>query len=192
MDPPDITAKGIPAIVNGWLALFADAAASGNVKGILTLFLSAGWLRDNLVFTWTHRSLCGHDAILDYLENRLGPANLSNVRLDEDHGIKPNHNPQLQMIEAALTFETPAAYGRGHIRLMRDRDGKWKALTLFLTLDDLKGHEEKGSESGYYEGHTRTWNEVHEEEKVRIESDPHVIISEPLRQFINTMLTSRQ
>jgi hypothetical protein len=75
---------------------------------------------------------------------------------------------------------------------MRDRDGKWKALTLYLTLDDLKGHEEKGSESGYYEGHTRTWNEVHEEEKVRIESDPHVIISEPLRQFINTMLTSRQ
>ncbi|KAF8505013.1 FAD/NAD-P-binding domain-containing protein [Gautieria morchelliformis] len=176
MDSSDTTAQGITAIVKRWLAVFADAAASGNVKAILPLFLKVGWLRDILVFTWTHRSLRGHDAIFDYLDNTLGPANISNVRLDEDHGIKPNHDPKLQMIEAALTFETPTAYGRGHIRLMRDRDGKWKAFTFFLTLDDLKGHEEKGPESGHYDGHTRTWNEVHEEEKARSERDPHVII----------------
>ena len=187
MDSPDISTKGgITAIANGWITQFANAAASGDVKCILTLFLSVGWLRDTLVFTWTHRSLCGHDAIIDYLANRLGPAGLRNFELDEDHSIEPNYDPKLRMIEAALTFETPVAYGRGLVRLLQDKDGSWKAFTLFLTLDDLKGHEEKVFESGYYDGHTRTWNEVHEEEKARIESDPHVIISGCLQQLNTT------
>ena len=166
------------AIANAWLAQFADAAASGDIEATVAMFLSGGWLRDILVFTWTHRSLCGHDAISNYLENRLGTANIRNVKLDEDHGIWPSFDPDRHIVEAAFTFETPIAYGRGLIRLLQDKDGEWKALTVFLTLDDFKGHEEKGSESGYYDGHTRTWNEVHEEERARIEKDPHVIISE--------------
>ena len=168
------------AIANDWISQFSSAACATDVKAIVSLFLSHGWLRDILVFTWTHRSQCGHDAIFAYLENRLSQANIRNIKLDEDHGIIPNYNPEQKIIEAALTFETPIAYGRGLVRLLKDKDGKWKAFTAFLTLDDIKGHEEKGPCSGYYNGHERTWNEVFEEEKARIEKDPHVIIGEYL------------
>lgn len=61
---------------------------------------------------------------------------------------------------------------------MQDQDGTWKAFTLFLMLNDIKGHEEKGARSGYYDGHTTTWNEVYE--KARIEKDPDLIIGEHL------------
>ena len=182
--------QGITAIVDAWLARFADAAVSGNVKAAIALFLSKGWLRDILVFTWTHRSLCGHDAIFNYLDNRLGKAGIRNMKLDKDHGILPNFDLNQQIIEAAFTFDTPVAYGRGLIRLRQDKDGEWKAYTAFLTLDDFKGHEEKGFDSGYYDGHTRTWNEVHEEERARIEKDPYVIISKYLSWcLIYTKLT---
>ena len=167
-------------ITGDWLAQFSWAADSADVVGVVALFLSSSWLRNVLVFTWTHHSLHGHDAIFNYLSNHLSQANIRNVKLDKDHGIQPNYNPEEHIIKAALTFETPIAYGRGLIRLLKDQDGKWKAFTVFLTLDDIKGHEEKGPESGYYDGHTRTWNEVHEEEKARIEKEPHVIIGEHL------------
>ncbi|KAF8582165.1 dimethylaniline monooxygenase [Ramaria rubella] len=159
-----------------WLSQFSTAVSSGDVKATTTLFLSNGWLRDILVFTWNHRSLCGHHAISEYLTNHLEDAKIRNVELDEDHSIMPTYAPEQELIEAAFKFETPIAIGRGHVRLLQDYSGAWKALTVFTTLDDLKGHEERSFESGYYEGHTRTWSEVYEEEKARIETDPHVII----------------
>ncbi|KAF8516998.1 FAD/NAD(P)-binding domain-containing protein [Gautieria morchelliformis] len=171
MDPPRVS-----RIAAEWLALFAAAAASGDAQRTTRLFLRTGWLRDILVFTWTHRSLCGRDAIFDYLANRLGQAGIADVRLDADHGVRPNYDPKRQIIEAALTFGTPLARGRGLVRLMQDGDGEWRAFTLFLTLDDLKGHEEKGPASGHYADRTKTWNEAHAEERARIEADPHVII----------------
>jgi hypothetical protein len=173
-------------ISRSWLAKLDAAFASDDVEAATALFLSDGWLRDLLVFTWTHRSLCGHVAISEYLAGHIFQAKIRDVKLDEDHGIPPRVVPirEQPMVEAALTFDTPIAHGRGYIRLLKDGDGEWKALAAFLMLDDLKGHEEKGFESGHYERRTKTWQEVQEETTAHIENDPHVIISVSFITFL--------
>ena len=55
--------------------------------------------------------------------------------------------------------------------------GEWKALTVFIMADNLKGYEEVGRETGIYGAHTLSWEEVNANRRANIESDPQVIIS---------------
>jgi hypothetical protein len=164
-------------IASSWLVKFDAAASLGNAKATTALFLEIGWLRDLLVFSWTHRSIYGHNNILAFLSDTLPKAQIRNIKLDLDHTISPRivsiPDP---MVEAALTFDTPILHGRGFIRLLEADCGEWKALSVFMMADDLKGHEEKGPESGYYGQHSKTWDEVQQEMTVRIEKDLQVLI----------------
>jgi hypothetical protein len=45
-----------------------------------------------------------------------------------------------------------------------------------VMLDDLRGSEELGHESGLYEGHTITFQEVLEQRIAEVERDPQVLI----------------
>jgi hypothetical protein len=54
--------------------------------------------------------------------------------------------------------------------------GDWKALSVFMMMDDLKGHEEVGYEDGVYGGHTLGWEDVNRERREKVESNPHVIV----------------
>ena len=45
-------------------------------------------------------------------------------------------------VEAAFTFECAHGHGRAFVRLVRDVDGVYRALSLFMELSDLVGHEE--------------------------------------------------
>lgn len=169
--------KSSADIASAWLAKFGVAVSAGDAQAATAMFLGFGWLRDVLVLTWTHRSRCGHHDISSYFADHLHKAQITNVKLDEDNGISPAMIPTpALMVEAALTFDTPIVHGRGLIRLLQDQSGEWKALSVFLMAMDLRGHEEKGCDSGYYDGHTKTWNEVHMEQVAQIESDPHVLI----------------
>jgi hypothetical protein len=177
--------KGAATIAHSWLVKLDAATSSSDVEATTSLFLNNGWLRDVLVFTWTHRSLCGHGAIAAFLSSHLRQAQIRNIKLDEDHGISPSviTTSGHAMVEAALTFDTPIVHGRGLTRLLQDQGGEWKALSVFLVVDDLKGHEEKDFESGLYDGHTKTWNEVQEVRRARVEKDPHVLIGEYLNIY---------
>ena len=48
------------------------------------------------------------------------------------------------MVQAFLKIETNNGWGEGLVRLVPDTNdnGKWKAFTMFTTLQELKRHEE--------------------------------------------------
>ncbi|KAG8220294.1 dimethylaniline monooxygenase [Butyriboletus roseoflavus] len=167
------------AIAHAWLKDFIEITASGNAHHFATkLFKPDGWFRDVLVFTWDTRTLHGHGKISDYLEKKLASANITNVVLDETPELRPSPFtlPFGQGIEFSFRFETPIAFARGLARLLPMTLSGMKALSVFVMMEDLKGHKESVAETGLYGGHTITWNEVLEERRLKVENDPQVVI----------------
>lgn len=166
-------------IAEDWLRSFALAAFRGDVSEVVKTFLLNGWLRDALVFTWDTRSLEGHDKISAYLLNTLSSAHLSNFKLEDRPGLLPERVLDDAGIGAGFTFETPDRHGRGYFFLLQDdASEEWRALTVYVAVEDIKGHEELGREAGVYGGHTIAWEEIYAARRSAIESDPHVVISE--------------
>lgn len=165
-----------------WLLAFSDAIAKRDVQALTHSFLPHGWLRDTLVFSWDNRSLEGPKRIAEYLSNSLPNAQIGDIKLDDRPGLAPSFfpaSPVLSGIQFAFTFETPSITGRGFTRLLPDSQGGlgWKALSVYVTVDNIKGHEEMDHELGLYDGHTKSWGEVRAERRARVESDPQVVIS---------------
>ena len=178
-------------IAKVWLAEFADAIASGDSKVVAQTFLPDGWLRDVLTFTWDLRALEGRDKISAYLTDTLAPANVTNIALDQT----PHLGPETEMfspkeghgISFAFTYETRVARGRGYARLMPDTvDSKWKGWAVCMMVEDLKGYEEQGYESGIWEGHTAAWCDVLAGRHADVEKDPFVLVGKYLLR-INAM-----
>lgn len=158
--PVSVDAK---VVAHAWLKEFIEITTSGNAHNFATkLFKPDGWFRDVLIFTWDNRTLHGHEKIVEYLEKNLTSAKITNVVLDETPAFcpAPFALPAFgQGIEFSFRFETPIAFGRGLARLLPTSPTEMKALSVFVMMDDLKGHEEAGPETGLYGGHTITWNE---------------------------------
>lgn len=155
--PDTANAPDAYAISTTWLATFGKALEEGNVEGLLPCILPHGWFRDILVFTWDNRSAHGHDSIRSFLAPTLPNAQITNVRLDERQYYKPMYGSIMGPVLGVGTgflFDTPIATCQGYARLMQDPEGAWKAVSIFVMMMDLKGHEEMGQESGVYGGHT--------------------------------------
>ncbi len=129
-----------------WLSSLTFAISTGEALQVSKLFLPDGWLRDILVFAWDVRSLGGRDKIASYLSDKIAPARLTDIRLNETEGLIPRTVPIPATpdvgVELAFTFECRHGHGRAHARLLRDPNGAFKALSLFVDLADLAGHEE--------------------------------------------------
>ena len=168
-------------IATEWLSKFAESVSTGDVQSTISTFLPHGFLRDLLIFSWNNRTLEGHEMISAYLSDSLAPAQITNVQLDEQAGLKPEFFPvtsSITGVAAAFTFESCLFHGRGYFRLCPgESPSEWKALTVFTMADDLKGHEEVGLETGVYGAHTLSWEEVNAKRRANIESDPQIIIS---------------
>lgn len=97
--------------------------------------------------TWDFRTLQGPDQIAKFIESSKR-GGIIDVLLDES---VPHKEPQiaqfgdLNVVQAFLKIETSIGRGEGLVRLVSDVDdgGTWKAFTLFTTLRELKGCEEK-------------------------------------------------
>jgi len=158
-------------IANKWLEKFGFACTSGDLQAFTDLFLAAGgFLRDNLVFSWRHRTLFGKEAIGKYVENSLSNTGITRIKLDLSSGIIPNYASETNILEAAFVFETSIAYGRGII-MLQPYEQTWKALVVYITLSDLKGYEEKGPDP------KSRLTEGFQAKKNLIETNPHVLIS---------------
>ncbi|KII84022.1 hypothetical protein PLICRDRAFT_436694 [Plicaturopsis crispa FD-325 SS-3] len=170
----------VQAIVSAWISNFAAAVSAGDAEAVAATFLPEGWLRDVLVFTWDARSLEGYDKILAYLSEHLRGAHITDIKLDDRPHLAPEFSPAgpktPASIGSAFTFDAPRFRGRGSVRLVATENGEWRALTVLLMMDDIKGHEEAGPESGVYGDHTLAWEDVWAERRAKIEADPQVII----------------
>ncbi|GJJ11783.1 hypothetical protein Clacol_006021 [Clathrus columnatus] len=175
-------------IVQRWLQDFNKVVSTNDISAFAALFLEDGWLRDNLIFTWDHRSLEGRNAIKEFLshtddevkpnETRLSNARISDIKLASLYKIIPAITPH-NLVEGTFTFETPIFLGKGYVQLSARGEGEekdWKAFTLYVAAAELKGHEEDGTPIGYYDNHAKTWQEAVAEERRKIEEDPHVIV----------------
>ena len=173
-------------IASAWLAGFSDHIQAGDVPGTVSMFLPHGWLRDVLVFTWDTRSLAGHNAISSYLSTSLPSRSISSIKLSDDRALQPAEDfpaPGIKVISAGFTFETNIALGRGYVRLQPDKQGDWKAMTVFVTVEALKSSGPSGPDLGLYGGHTVPWDQVREKERAKNESDPYALIGQSLFFF---------
>ncbi|TFY58141.1 hypothetical protein EVJ58_g6596 [Rhodofomes roseus] len=120
------------------------------------------------------RGLWRDEKIAAYLANTLPAVHLSHFKLDTQDGLKPK--PHLGTgLATGFTFDTLDRRGHGYAYLRPDGD-EWRALSVFMMISDIKGHEEMGHEYGTYNGHTLSWEEVFGARREAIEKDPYVII----------------
>lgn len=173
-------ATDYPAIASAWLQSFGTALAAGDIRSVTECFSVDGYLRDVLVFTWKNRTLSGRAKIAAYLDANVKPAAIAHARLDTRTHLTPQfgHVTHAAMgVSSGFTFETAVGPGQGYFSLVQDGAGEWKALIVFMTLADIRGHEESGPDTGVYGGHTLAWHDVHRARRQEIERDPHVLIS---------------
>ncbi|KAG1733994.1 FAD/NAD(P)-binding domain-containing protein [Suillus lakei] len=178
------------AISADWLKSLEVASSTGDAMSFVRHFLSDGWFRDLLCFSWNFRTLSGPDKIRKFLsevvdgKSRLEYSGLHGFKLDDHTVNAPSPfklpGPQgIEGVQGAFTFSItkPAAIGRGFFRLTQDIDGTWQALTLFTNMQDLVGHKESSTDQrGLYEGRKMTWEEDVDTKFRAIEADPTVLI----------------
>ncbi|KAG1807045.1 FAD/NAD(P)-binding domain-containing protein [Suillus subaureus] len=178
------------AISANWLKSLEVASSTGDSTSFVSHFLSDGWFRDLLCFSWNFRTLSGSEKIHGFLSEvvdgkpRLEHSGLRDFELDDQTANAPSPfkllGPQgIEGVQGAFTFTItkPAAFGRGFFRLTQDADGKWKALTFFTNMQELVGHEESSAnQHGLYEGRKMTWEEDVDAKFRAIEADPTVLI----------------
>lgn len=159
--------------VIAWLREFEGALTRRNVGAALDCFTDDCYWRDLVAFSWNIATFEGPDAIRAMLDARLPDVVPASWALD---GEPTEANG---LIEAWLTFDTAVGRGRAHVRL---RDGK--AWTLFTTLEELAGFEERqgaNRELGVQLGATKdrvTWAQrrAREREELGVTVQPYVVI----------------
>lgn len=156
-----------------WLALLSAALERGDAEGAAELFGSDCYWRDLTAFTWNISTAEGATSVRQMIEQAVIPAKPSDWRL-EGEASEANG-----AIEGWIRFETEAARGYGHVRLIAG-----KAWTLLTTMQELKGFEERrgatremGVEHGVHPGR-KTWLEQRrqEEEELGFAVQPYVVI----------------
>ena len=72
-------------------------------------------------------------------------------------------------IEFAFTFETALALGRGYARIVPHTQNRenWQALVVMM-MDNWKNREELPYESGIYDSHNLSWQEVQRDRRAEI------------------------
>ena len=114
------------------------------------LFLKESHWRDLLCLTWDFHNLQGPEKIISLVKNHAKQWRINSLNIDTSSEVKKpaiapvNAKGDLKGVQSFLTIDTDVGRGRGLVRLLPDPqdEGKWKAFTLFTTLQELKGHEE--------------------------------------------------
>jgi hypothetical protein len=125
----------------------------------------AGFWRDILALSWSFQTYHTANSVEKMVaKNNTDAVGLSNFRLDPDKTVfQATPAPALgECIFAYFLFDTKLGRGRGvfNLRPVYASGKEWKAFTLFTSLQELKGYEErKGSTrpKGFDSTDTKTW-----------------------------------
>ena len=135
------------AIASEWLLGFRQllSRAEGSSDH---LFLNESYWRDLLFMTWDFRTIQGHESISNFIQSNAKTAQALNVSLDTSAAHKVPCFADLggvQVVQACLKVESASGRGEGIVRLAHDSkaNDRWKVFTLFTTLRELKGYEER-------------------------------------------------
>ncbi|KAK4245507.1 oxidoreductase-like protein [Corynascus novoguineensis] len=163
----------------------ADGGSSG---------ASAFW-RDHLVLSWRLRTLKGRGKIQEFLEGQLGrDGKNGSIRFEVDSSSDFRRPAVAELrplggvtgvaffVKVERDDGIAGRVGRGVIRMVEVEGGVWKVWTLFTTLEEVKGQEErrgerreKGVEHGEKEGR-RNWAERRRDESQFVQSGPDVLV----------------
>lgn len=187
----DSTLPSDPAkVASDWVTSFNRLINDGD-SAVSSLFLERSCWRDLLCLTWDFHTLQGPEKIAASIKHPAKECRIKSISLDtsSDHK-KPkiasaDFAGNLEAVQAFIDVETDVGRGKGLVRLLPDSDDgqKWKAFTLFTTLQELKGHEESinrrrpaGVESDLENGR-RNWKDQRiAEENFEGDREPAVLI----------------
>lgn len=128
-----------------WLWSFERHAANQDADAIAALFHRDAYWRDMLAFQWDFRTHAGRDPIAAAWRDALSRQSVRNVRLEETKVAIFDRKGYGASVEAFFTFDTSLGRCRGHLRLLKPagEDSQWSGWTLFTSLEDIHGHEER-------------------------------------------------
>ncbi|MFN0318029.1 MAG: flavin-containing monooxygenase [Burkholderiales bacterium] len=132
------------ALPDEWFKAFGQSVSRADNAGMANLFhLDCHW-RDALALTWHLTNVSGADKVACALSDSIKAAGAWGFAID------PTRTPPREVtrvgqrtIEAIFRFETPAGRCSGVLRMLPDGVGQWKAWTIFTSLEELKGFEER-------------------------------------------------
>lgn len=136
-------------IATEWIDVF-NKVLNGAYDDVESLFLPGSSWRDQLGLSWNYHTLNGPERIQSFLKQSTRGSRIKSVAIDRSNDTrKPEIAPvdyygKVNGIITFLTLDTDVGRGRGLVRLLQDPEasGKWKAFTLFTSMQELKGHEE--------------------------------------------------
>ena len=157
------------AAVADWLENFSAALGRGDVPAAAALFGDEAYWRDLIAFTWNIATIEDRSGIAAMLLHTLARVQPRNWVLDGE--ASKGQGIAQGVDQAWFSFETSVGRGKGHVRL---KDGR--CWTLFTTLQELKGFEEKrgetrelGAEHGAIRGR-RNWSDARAAEAAELGS----------------------
>ncbi|GAB3346258.1 flavin-containing monooxygenase [Modestobacter lapidis] len=184
METVDTSTTQAHEAASRWVQEFGAALEGRDLAALDSLFVSDGWWRDLLTFTWDLRTFHGTDAMRAAVGERLaevGPSRFSLVAGKEPQVVTVGEGQQLQVF---FEFETALARAVGFARLSPtgDVERPWRAWTVLTQMQALKGHEElsgprrpKGADHGSHVGR-ENWFDRRAREREFINDEPQVLI----------------
>ncbi|KAL7273795.1 hypothetical protein RUND412_003321 [Rhizina undulata] len=191
--PATIPKSKAPASIDNialdWVARFNAFLLSRDVSRLPSLLHSKGYWRDILCLSWTPHT---HPAakVAPFLSSHPQGIRLKSIAFEDNKapfGAPVDYQGNVPGVGVFLSVKTDIGTGRGFVRLVNDEDekeGDWKAYTLYTCLQSIDGHEELlGSrrDNGVKHGADktrRTWKQRREaeEEFSGSEEGPTVLI----------------
>ena len=135
-------------IATDWVQSLNHALSNQDFEAINHLFLAGCSWRDQLGLSWDYHTLNGPENIISFLKSSPRGSRIKSVKIDDGNAFHAPHvcaadyNGKVSGVGSFLSIETDVGRGRGIMRLLQDKDGKWKAFTLFTAMYELRGHEE--------------------------------------------------
>ena len=147
------TAVNSEKVVTDWVDRFNNQVHAAGSSGA-GLFLKGSYWRDLLCLTWDFHTLNGPEKIDSLFKTQSRGCRIKSLTVDRTSNVgKPQMVPisfdkDVKGVQSFLTLDTDVGRGRGLVRLLPDSEdeGKWKAFTLFTTLEELRGYEEINGE----------------------------------------------
>jgi hypothetical protein len=141
----------VQKIATEWVDTLNKALSSPDYDALNQLFLKDSCWRDQLGLSWNYHTFSGPENIISFLKSSPHGSRIKKISIDDSSDLhRPNvtaadFNGKVTGVGSFLTIETDVGRGPGIVRLMQDKDGKWKAFTLFTAIHELQGHKEMTS-----------------------------------------------